>query len=353
MRDPNYTWARKKLMKENDIIKVGVIGASGFTGEVLMGLLFEHPFVEVLAVSSRRLLDKKVSTVFPNLSKNSSISFSSPENRTFNKCDVIFLCTPHGISMSLAEEFLSRKVKVIDLSADFRIKDLEVWEKWYKAEHSSPDLLKEAVYGLPELFGEDIKKANLISVPGCYPTVSLLSIIPSLNLEEEVKSIIIDAKSGMTGAGRSSVNDHLLNEMQDNFRVYGENGHRHYPEIKQIVDSLNKKKVEISFTAQLLPIMRGIYATTYIDFKDSPPLDIHKIYRDYYKSSKNVLVGEKVPDLIEVVNTNSCKIFIQQTSIPTQIQITACIDNLLKGAAGQAVECFNLIFSFEQNTGLN
>lgn len=353
MRDPNYTWAIKNLMKEKNKIKVGVIGASGFTGEVLTDLLFNHSQVETIALSSRQLEGRKVRDVFKHLSIKSDKKFTSPEDDIFYECHAVFLCTPHGNSMNISENFLKKKIKVIDLSADFRLKDAEVWNKWYDTQHSNPELLSESVYGLPELYKEDIKVANLVAVPGCYPTVSLISILPSLNLEQKIKSIIIDAKSGMSGAGRSSVDNHLEKEMLNNFRLYGEKGHRHYPEIKQVVDSLSEEKIDLTFTVQLLPIMKGIYSTTYINFEGALRSDMDKIYQDFYSPLKNITVVDKPPDLLDVVGTNDCKLFLQTTTTNNQILVTACIDNLLKGAAGQALECFNLMFNFEQNTGLN
>ena len=340
-------------MKEKSKIKAGVIGASGFTGEVLTDLLFNHPQVETIALSSRQLEGRKVTDIFKHLSIKSDIKFTSPEDDIFNECHAVFLCTPHGKSMNISKNFLKKKIKVIDLSADFRLKEVEVWNKWYDTQHSNPELLSESVYGLPELYKEDIKVANLVAVPGCYPTVSLISILPSLNLEQKIKSITIDAKSGMSGAGRSSVDNHLEKEMLNNFRLYGEKGHRHYPEIKQVVDSLSEEKIDLTFTVQLLPIMKGIYSTTYINFEGAPRSNMDKIYQDFYSPLKNITVVDKPPDLLDVVGTNDCKLFLQTTTTNNQILVTACIDNLLKGAAGQALECFNLMFNFEQNTGLN
>jgi len=340
-------------MKEKNKIKVGVIGASGFTGEALTDLLFNHSQAETIALSSRQLEGRSVTDVFKHLSIKSDIKFTSPEDDTFNECHAVFLCTPHGNSMNISKNFLKKKIKVIDLSADFRLKEAEVWNKWYDTQHSNPELLSESVYGLPELYKEDIRVANLVAVPGCYPTVSLISLLPSLNLEQKIKSITIDAKSGMSGAGRSSVDNHLEKEMLNNFRLYGEKGHRHYPEIKQVIDSLSEENIDLTFTVQLLPIMKGIYSTTYINFEGVLRSDMVKIYQDYYNTLKNITVVDKPPDLLDVVGTNDCKIFIQTTTTDNQILVTACIDNLLKGAAGQALECFNLMFNFEQSTGLN
>ena len=353
MRDPNYTWAIKNLMKEKNKIKVGVIGASGFTGETLTDLLFNHSQVETIALSSRQLKGRKVTDAFKHLNIKSDIKFTSPEDDAFNECHAVFLCTPHGISMNISENFLKKKIKVIDLSADFRLKESKVWNKWYGTKHKNPELLSESVYGLPEIYKEDIRIANLVAVPGCYPTVSLISILPSLNSEQKIQNITIDAKSGMSGAGRSSVSNHLEKEMLNNFRLYGEKGHRHYPEIKQVVDSLSEENIDLTFTVQLLPIMKGIYSTTYINFEGTLRSDMIKIYQDYYNPLKNITVVDKPPDLLDVVGTNDCKLFLQTTTIDNQILVTACIDNLLKGAAGQALECFNLMFNFEQNAGLN
>ncbi len=353
MRDPNYTWAIKNLMKEKNKIKVGVIGASGFTGEVLTSLLFNHPQVETVALSSRQLEGRNVTDVFKHLSTKSDLKFTSPKDDTFNQCHAVFLCTPHGNSMNISQSFLDKKIKVIDLSADFRLKQAEVWNKWYGTQHSNPELLSESVYGLPELYKEDIRAANLVAVPGCYPTVSLISLLPSLHLEQKIKSITIDAKSGISGAGRSSVDNHLEKEMLNNFRLYGEKGHRHYPEIKQVVDSLSEENINLTFTVQLLPIMKGIYSTTYINFEGALRSDMVQIYQEHYNPLINITVVDKPPDLRDVVGTNDCKLFLQTTTTDNQILVTACIDNLLKGAAGQALECFNLMFNFEQNTGLN
>jgi len=340
-------------MKEKNKIKVGVIGASGFTGEVLTSLLFNHSQVETIALSSRQLEGRNVTDVFKHLSIKSDLKFTSPEDDTFNRCHAVFLCTPHGKSMNMSQNFLKKKIKVIDLSADFRLKQAEVWNKWYGTQHSNPELLSKSVYGLPELHKEDIREANLVAVPGCYPTVSLISILPSLHLKQKIKSITIDAKSGMSGAGRSAVDNHLEKEMLNNFRLYGEKGHRHYPEIKQVVDSLSEENINLTFTVQLLPIMKGIYSTTYINFEEDLRSDVVQIYQEYYKPLINITVVDKPPDLLDVVGTNGCKLFLQTTTTDNQILVTACIDNLLKGAAGQALECFNLMFNFEQNTGLN
>ena len=352
MRDPNYTWLIKLLIKEMKKIGVGVIGASGYTGEILTGLLLNHPHIEILALSSRQLEGEKVSHVFTELNIETDLKFISPDEEIFNQCDAIFLCTPHGNSMNLVKNFIINEVRVIDLSADFRFKDPQLWKEWYGLEHKDPILLKNSVYGLSNFYQKDIRLSNLVAVPGCYPTVSLISIIPSLEIDQRVGSIIIDAKSGITGAGRSSVENGLSDEMQDNFKVYGESGHRHYPEIKQIINSFTTEEVELTFTVQLLPTMRGIYCTTYINFEGPINLDMSKIYKDYYLHSKNINVVEEVPDLNSVIGKNNCNLFVQKTTIENQILVISCLDNLIKGASGQALENFNLMFNFEQNAGL-
>lgn len=353
MRDPNYTWLIRLLIKEINKIKVGVIGASGYTGEMLTRLLMDHPHIEILALSSRQLEGSKVDDIFSKLNTKTDLKFVSPHEEIFKNCDAIFLCTPHGKSMNLAKNFIRNKVRVIDLSADFRLKDPQLWKEWYGSEHTDPALLKNSVYGLSNFFQKDIKQSEIVAVPGCYPTISLISIIPSLEIDQRVKSIIIDAKSGMTGAGRSSVENKLSHEMKDNFKVYGESGHRHYPEIKQTINSLTDEEVDLAFTVQLLPTMRGIYCTTYINFEEDIKLDMSKFYKNYYLDSKNIKVADEVPDLKSVLGKNDCNLFVQQTTIKNQILVISCIDNLIKGASGQALESFNLMFNFEQDAGLN
>ena len=342
-------------MKARSKIKVGVIGGSGMTGEELLKFISFHPEIDLIAVSSRQLNGKKIKEIFPQIKLDEDIKFCLLKDDNFLKCDAIFFATPHGVSMSLVQPFLQRGVKIIDLSADFRINDSKIWESWYGKKHSAPNLLSQSTYGLTELNSKKIQTSDLVSVPGCYPTASLLSILPLFNTPNTIKAIVIDAKSGISGAGRTSVDTHLKNELKGNFKAYNVGGHRHYPEIKEVIESLSSTKVELSFVPHLLPLMRGIYITSYIQFHKLISDDLVKIYKSFYANSANVNVLEdnQIPSLRDVNNTNNCQIALFDSTIKNQVVVISAIDNLVKGASGQAIECFNLMFGFEVKLSLN
>ncbi len=334
----------------NNLTKVGILGGSGFTGEELLRILSNHPKTEVIAVSSRELLGQSTSKIV----KESNLIFVKPDDDIFYDCEVIFFATPHGVSMSMVSSFLTKNIKVIDLSADFRLKNTKIWEEWYGSLHTQEELLSESVYGLTELNLKEIKSARLVAVPGCYPTSSLLGVLPILNSKLEVDSIIIDAKSGISGAGRKTVQNGLSEEIQENFRAYGLEGHRHLPEIQEILELVAGYPIKINFLPHLIPAMRGIYSTIYIQVKELLDLDIQDLYELYYADSANVKIMEsdKVPDIKSIAKTNNCNISVNYSNIENQIIVISSIDNLLKGAAGQAVECYNLMNGFSQSTGL-
>jgi N-acetyl-gamma-glutamyl-phosphate reductase len=284
------------------------------------------------------------------------INFVNPDDSVFFECEVVFLATPHGFSMSVAGKFLDNGIKVIDLSADFRITNPESWKNWYESDHTALGLLKKAVYGLTELNSERIKKADLVAVPGCYPTASLLGLLPILESDLEIDSIIVDAKSGISGAGRAKVESTLSDEIVDDFKAYAVDGHRHLPEIKQAVELICKKEVKVNFVPHLIPTMRGIFASIYVQVNDlEEHLDLEDMFSSYYKDSLfvEILKDKNLPSLKAVRGNNNCNIAIRRTSIPDQVLILVTIDNLLKGASGQAVECFNLMEGFDASTGLN
>ena len=239
----------------NNLTKVGILGGSGFTGEELLRILSNHPRTEVIAVSSRELVGQSTNKIV----EGSELVFVEPNNDIFYECEAIFIATPHGVSMDIVRLYIERNIKIIDLSADFRLKDINVWEKWYNSKHTQEDLLSESVYGLTELNLNEIKSARLVAVPGCYPTSSLLGVLPLLNSELEIESIIIDAKSGISGAGRKIVENKLSQEIKENFREYGLEGHRHLPEIKEIVELVLGYSIKLNFVPHLIPTMRGIY----------------------------------------------------------------------------------------------
>ena len=334
----------------NNLTKVGILGGSGFTGEELLRILSNHPKTEVIAVSSRELLGQSTSKIV----KESNLIFVKPDDDIFYDCEVIFFATPHGVSMSMVSSFLTKNIKVIDLSADFRLKNTKIWEEWYGSLHTQEELLSESVYGLTELNLKEIKSARLVAVPGCYPTSSLLGVLPILNSKLEVDSIIIDAKSGISGAGRKTVQNGLSEEIQENFRAYGLEGHRHLPEIQEILELVAGYPIKINFLPHLIPAMRGIYSTIYIQLRELLDLDIQDLYELYYADSANVKIMEsdKVPDIKSIAKTNNCNISVNYSNIENQIIVISSIDNLLKGAAGQAVECYNLMNGFSQSTGL-
>ena len=334
----------------NNLTKVGILGGSGFTGEELLRILSNHPKTEVIAVSSRELLGQSTNEIV----EGSELIFVKPDDNIFNDCDSIFFATPHGVSMNMVSSFVRKHIKVIDLSADFRLKNAKNWEEWYDSTHTQEELLSESVYGLTELNLREIKSARLVAVPGCYPTSTILGVLPLLNSKLEIDSIIIDAKSGISGAGRKTVESGLSEEIQENFRAYGLEGHRHLPEIREILELVSGYSIKINFLPHLMPAMRGIYSTIYLQVSDLLDLNIQYLYESYYKDSPNVKIMKagKVPDIKSIARTNNCNISVNYSNIKNQIIIISSIDNLVKGAAGQAVECYNLMNGFSQSTGL-
>ena len=335
----------------SNLTKVGILGGSGFTGEELLKILSGHTETEVIAISSRELLGQRTNEIV----EGSNLVFVDPSDDIFFECDAIFFATPHGVSMNMVSSFIDKGIKVIDLSADFRLKNADVWKEWYGSTHIQEKLLSESVYGLTELNKDKIKSAKLIAVPGCYPTSSLLGALPLLNSKLEIESIIIDAKSGISGAGRKTVKNSLSEEIKDNFRAYGLEGHRHLPEIKEIAELVSGYPIKLNFVPHLIPTMRGIYSTIYIQLKELQGLDIHDLYNSFYKDSPNVSIMRtgKVPDIKSIANTNNCHISVNHSNIENQVIVISSIDNLVKGAAGQAVECYNLINGFNQSAGLD
>tara|TARA_Y100001936_G_scaffold166782_1_gene162996 strand:- start:4 stop:918 length:915 start_codon:yes stop_codon:yes gene_type:complete len=301
-------------------------------------------------VSSRELKGKNMS----NFVEQTNLTFVDPDDDIFFQCDVIFFATPHGVSMEKVKYYLENGIKVIDLSADFRLKNPETWKKWYGTEHTDLENLEKSVYGLTELNSKKIKDANLIAVPGCYPTASILALAPLMEGGFNIDSITIDAKSGISGAGRSTVENNLRDEIKENFRAYATSGHRHLPEIEQTLVEIYGYELSINFLPHLIPAMRGIYATTYVNFVDDSKKNFVDVYNDFYKDSPNVsiLLEGEIPEILKVSRTNNCHIGLYPSAIDNQIVIISAIDNLVKGAAGQAMECYNLICGHKQTEGL-
>ena len=331
--------------------KVGIIGGSGFAGEELIRFLSLHGSASLVAVSSRELRNQPVAQFV----EGSDLKFVDPDDQIFFDCDVVFFATPHGISMEKAKYFIQQGIKVIDLSADFRIKDLTIWKDWYNSDHKDPEGVEKSIYGLTELNKDLIRGGNLIAVPGCYPTASILGLLPLLDGSFKIDSITIDAKSGISGAGRSTVKDSLLSEIKENFRAYATLGHRHLPEIKQVLEDVYGSSLKINFLPHLIPAMRGIYSTMYVNLDGKPSGRSIDLYKSFYKESPNIQLMEEgeVPEILKVCQTNNCQIGIYPSAIENQIVIISAIDNLVKGAAGQAVECYNLLSGNNQMKGIN
>jgi N-acetyl-gamma-glutamyl-phosphate reductase len=339
-------------MTNNKKISVAVIGATGFTGEKLIDILLRHPKAEINYISAKIDEDLPYSEIFAAFKHKLEVICKNLDiQEAAEKCDVIFLALPHKISLEIAPLFLEKNKIVIDLSADYRLKDSEVYEKFYKIKHTDADNLGKAVYGLPEFYRKDIKNAKLIANPGCYPTVSILSAAPLLK-EAVIEDIIIDAKSGITGAGRKAALEYHYAHLNGNLFGYKPFGHQHLPEIEQILSDISQADIKLRFTAHVIPVERGIFATIYAKLtKNISEADINDIYQKYYKNEPFVRVfGQKLPQLKDVVNTNFCDIGFQKQG--QKIVIMSAIDNLVKGASGQAVQNMNIMLGFNETAGL-
>ncbi len=341
------------------MIKAGIVGATGYTGSELLRLLVNHPEVEIAAVTSRAEEGRPVADMFPQLRGYLDIAFSAPEPAELKHCDVLFFATPHGVAQSMMAEFAGGKTRIIDLSADFRLKDQALWESWYNQAHACPEWIQKAVYGLPEMQRESIAGAELIACPGCYPTAIQLGFIPALEQGwVEADRLIADAKSGVSGAGRSANVATLLAECSDSFKAYGVSGHRHLPEIRQGLQAASKEQVELTFVPHLVPMIRGIEATLYApltgDAKNLSLEDIQAHYEARYANEPfvDVLPLGSLPDTRSVKGSNFCRLALHRQPGSDTLIIVSVIDNLVKGASGQAVQNMNICFGLAEDTGL-
>ena len=340
------------------MIKVSVLGATGYAGVELVRLLSSHKDVEITNLVSKSFAGKKLSEIYPNFSGVLDIELTDLDvEKVVKESDVVFTALPHGASKEVIPELFKSQVKVIDLSGDFRYDDIEVYEKWYGEPHSSPEILKESVYGLCELHREKIKNASLIGNPGCYTTCSILGAVPLLknNIVDE-DSIIIDAKSGVTGAGRTTALDYSFCECTENMKAYKIATHRHTSEIEQELSKFASKNIMVSFTPHLVPLKRGILATIYANLtKDVTDEEIYNMYKEFYKGEQFVRVYEpgKLPETNHVAGSNFIDIGFKVDKRLKRVIITSAIDNIVKGAAGQAVQNMNIMFGFSENEGLS
>ena len=336
-------------------IKVGIVGGTGYTGVELLRLLAIHPGVELVTITSRQAAGTAVADMFPNLRGHIDLNFVEPDTASLKQCEAVFFATPHGAAMSQVPELLDAGVRVIDLSADFRLKDAALWSDWYGQPHSAPELLPEAVYGLPELSREGLAQARLVACAGCYPTAIQLGFIPLIEHGGiDTTHLIADAKTGTTGAGRTAKLGMLLAEAGDSLGAYGITGHRHLPEIRQCLSGLAGEAVDLVFMPHLAPMIRGIHATLYARQTSDVDLDWQAVFEQRYADEPfvDVLPAGEAPHTRSVRGSNMCRIAVVRPQDGDTVVVLSVIDNLTKGSSGQALQCFNLMFGLEETTGL-
>ena len=334
------------------MVRAGIVGGTGYTGVELLRLLARHPEVTLATITSRQEAGLPVKDLFPNLRGAIDLAFSDPKDAPLTTCDVVFFATPNGVCMQQARELLEHDVRVIDLAADFRIQDVAVWESWYKMKHACPDLVESAVYGLPEVHREKIRRCRLLANPGCYPTAVQLGFLPLIEAGVvDLRHLIADAKSGVSGAGRRAEVHTLFSEAADNFKAYGVPGHRHLPEIAQGLSAMAGKSVAPIFVPHLTPMIRGIHATLYARL--TKKADLQALFAKRFENEPfvDVLPAGSHPDTRSVRGANVCRIAVHQPQGDTAV-VLSVIDNLVKGAAGQAVQNMNIMFDLPEETGL-
>jgi len=337
------------------MIKVGIVGGTGYTGVELLRLLAVHPEVELRAITSRAEAGRPVSEVYESLRGHVDLAFSEPDPAMLAECDLVFFATPNGTAMQMAPALLDAGVKVIDLAADFRLKDPAVWERWYGMPHACPELLAEAVYGLPEIHRERIREARLVANPGCYPTAAALGLMPLVEAGVvDRSSLLADCKSGVSGAGRGANAAMLMGEVGESFKAYAVSGHRHLPEIRQTLGWVADDEVGLTFVPHLVPMIRGIHATLYARLSGEPG-DLQALFERRYAGEPfvDVMPPGSHPETRSVRGVNHCRIAVHRPQGGDVVVVLSVIDNLTKGAAGQAVHNMNLMFGLEEQTGLH
>ncbi|MCG6869093.1 MAG: N-acetyl-gamma-glutamyl-phosphate reductase [Gammaproteobacteria bacterium] len=336
------------------MIRAGVVGGTGYTGVELLRLLAAHPGVEVVAVTSRAEAGRRLDEIFPNLRGVCDLVFQEPDAQVLVGCDIVFFATPNGTAMHLVPGLLDAGTRIIDLAADFRLRDSVEWKRWYGEPHACPELLSEAVYGLPELNRETIRGAKLVANPGCYPTAVTLGLLPLLEAGlVDSGDLIADAKSGVSGAGRKAAVGMLLAEVGENFKAYAVPGHRHLPEIRQNLEQIAKESVGLTFVPHLTPMIRGIHATLYARALNRGA-DLQSLFERRYAGEPfiDVLPEGAHPETRSVRGANICRIAVHRPQGGDTIVVLSVIDNLVKGAAGQAVQNLNLMFGLVEHSGL-
>ncbi len=337
------------------MIKVGIVGGTGYTGAELLRLLAVHPYADVVTITSRSEAGVPVSQLYPNLRGAVDLSFAQPDIAALASCDVVFFATPHGVAQSTVPEILATGTKVIDLSADFRIRDIPLWEQWYGQTHAAPELVSQAVYGLPEMNRTAIAAADLVACAGCYPTSVQLGFMPLLQAGcVDVTDLIANSASGVSGAGKQANVANLLSEASDSFKAYAASGHRHLPEIEQGLTDMAGKPVGLTFVPHLLPINRGIHTTLYGNLTD-PSVDVQSLFEQCYADEPfvDVLPAGSHPETRTVRGSNYCRIAVHRPENSSKVIVLVVEDNLTKGASGQAIQCMNLMFSMPEDAGLS
>lgn len=335
------------------MIKVGIVGGTGYTGVELLRLLAQHPQVSLAAITSRGDAGTAVADMFPSLRGRVDLKFEDPAVANLKGCDVVFFATPNGVAMQQAPALLDAGVRVVDLAADFRISDIAEWEKWYGMQHTCPDWVAKAVYGLPELNRESIRGAQLIANPGCYPTAVQLGFMPLVEAGVvDTAYLVADAKSGVSGAGRKAETHILFSEASDNFKAYGVSGHRHLPEIRQGLSRMAGNSVGLTFVPHLTPLIRGIHATLYA--RITKEIDFQALFETRYATEPfvDVMPPKSHPETRSVRSANMCRMAVHRPQGGDTLVVLSVIDNLVKGAAGQAVQNMNIMFGLEETAGL-
>lgn len=336
------------------MVKVGIVGGTGYTGVELLRLLALHEEAEVVAITSRAESGRRVDDLYPNLRGHYDLAFSEPDVDRLAACDIVFFATPHNVAMNLVPALLEAGARVVDLSADYRIADAQLWSQWYGEPHASPELLLQAVYGLPEVNRNDIAGASLVACPGCYPTSVQLGLIPLLARQlVDPLQLIASSASGVSGAGRQAKIDNLLSEVSDSFKAYAVTGHRHLPEIEQGLSAAAGQPVALTFVPHLLPMIRGIHSTLFARFVDAS-VDLQALYEEWYADEPfvDVLPAGLYPQTRTVKGANRCQISVQVPQDRDTVVVMSTIDNLVKGASGQAIQNMNIMLGLPEDMGL-
>lgn len=335
------------------MIKVGIIGGTGYTGVELLRLLAMHPQVELTVITSRGEKGRAISDLFPNLRGYVDIAFSEPDDKILGACDVVFSATPNGVAMQHARVLMEAGAKLIDLAADFRLKDIDTWQKWYGMDHACPELVEEAVYGLPEVNRDKIKDAKIVANPGCYPTASQLGFLPLIeNKLIDLDHLIADCKSGVSGAGRGANVGTLYSEVADSMKAYAVSGHRHLPEIRQGLAQAAGSNVGLTFVPHLAPMNRGIHATLYARLNQDT--DVQALFEQRYQDEPfvDVMPAGSHPATRSVRGANTCRMAVHRPQQGETVVVLSVIDNLVKGAAGQAIQNMNIMFGLDEASGI-